>query len=223
MELADVYTQTRTSLLDLGSTLDDAQLALPVAPTPGWVVRDVFAHLCGCCCDVLDGNMEGGGSPPWTAEQIRVRSDKTLAEIGEEWSARAPELEALLRSSPPGRMSFPVYDVWTHAQDVRAAVGLLGERDERAAVLAAAAVVVFDGNFGRSSTPAARVVTESLDTVLGEGEPVATLRTDDYELLRMMFGRRSKAQCEAAGWEGDAVAVLDELHLFPYPETDIQD
>lgn len=223
MELADVYARTRTGLIELAGSLDDGQVTLPVAATPGWSVKDVYAHLNGVCADVLDGRMEGGGSPSWTAEHIRRHSDSTLTEICAEWAERSPQLEDLVRASGPGRMSFPVFDVWTHAQDIRSAIGGAGQRDECVPVLAAAALGVFDHNFTSAGTPATRVVTPTIDYVLGKGEPVATLRTDDYELLRLLVARRSRAQFLAAGWEGESEPPINELHLFDLPEHDLID
>jgi len=59
--------------------------------------------------------------------------------------------------------------------------------------------------------------------VVGEGDPVATLRSSDYEILRILFGRRSRAQAEAAGWESDAARSIEDLHLFDFPAIDIVD
>jgi hypothetical protein len=58
---------------------------------------------------------------------------------------------------------------------------------------------------------------------VGDGDAVATLETTSYEVLRIIFGRRSRAQVEAAGWKGDAAAVIDAFHMFEFPPGDITD
>ena len=63
MGTAEVYELTRSRLLVLGRDLG-AEAALRAVPAlPGWTVKDAFAHLCGLCADVLDGRMDGAGSP----------------------------------------------------------------------------------------------------------------------------------------------------------------
>ena len=222
--MAEVYGLTRRSLVELAEGLDADQQEREVAPTPGWRVKDVYGHLAGLAADLIDGRMEGAGSPEWTAEQVRTRTDRPLADVTAEWAVRGPEVEDWIRADPAGRRAFPVYDVWTHEQDVRSTVGLRGVRDdERVPFLLDAALGVFDANIRREGTPATRVVGDTVDRVVGEGDPVATLRSSDYEILRLLFGRRSRAQAEAAGWEGDAARPIEDLHLFEFPTVDIVD
>jgi hypothetical protein len=50
-----------------------------------------------------------------------------------------------------------------------------------------------------------------------------TLGTTAYELLRIIFGRRSASQIAAANWTGDASSVISSLHIFDLPPIDIVD
>ena len=59
--------------------------------------------------------------------------------------------------------------------------------------------------------------------MLGEGEPDATLHVDDYELMRILFGRRSLRQIVSADWDGDVGPYVEHLHLFPLPPRDLVD
>ncbi len=61
------------------------------------------------------------------------------------------------------------------------------------------------------------------DAVLGVGEVGATLAVSEYDLLRIIFGRRSEGQILAAEWVGDPRAYLDHIHLFPLPAADLVD
>jgi uncharacterized protein (TIGR03083 family) len=223
MDVAWLYSTTRGQLLDLAQSMDDAQANLPVPALPGWTVKDAYAHLTGLCADVLDGRMEGAGEPPWSARQVAERADRSLAEVCAEWAERGPELDEWLkeREEPP---MFVAYDVWSHEQDILGALGQRGERDDdRVQDLAASALAAFSDRFLAEGAPPLRVVGDEVESVLGEGEPAATLHVDDYELMRILFGRRSLHQIEAADWTGDEDRYIDHLHLFPLPSHDLVD
>jgi len=223
MDVALVYRETREHLLDLAHSMDDAQAQLDVPATPGWTVKDSYAHLTGLCADILDDNMEGAGSPAWTARQVAERADRTLTEIAAEWAERGPDLDEWItdREDPP---MFVAYDVWTHEQDILGALGQRGERDdERVQDLAAAALASFNERFIAEGLPALQIVGDGVECVLGEGEPETTLHIDDYELMRILFGRRSIHQIEAADWNGDDGPFIAHLHLFPLPQRDLVD
>jgi uncharacterized protein (TIGR03083 family) len=213
MDVATVYGETRAHLLELAQTMDDARAALPVPALPGWTVKDAYAHLTGLCADLLDGRMDGAGDPAWTARQVDERADRTLAEVCTEWAARGPELDEWLRDADEPPM-FVAYDVWSHEQDILGALGQRGEReDERVQDLAAAALASFNERFLAEGVPALHVV----------GEPAATLHVDDYDLMRILFGRRSLDQIEAADWDGDESPFVAHLHLFALPTRDLVD
>ena len=119
---------------------------------------------------------------------------------------------------------FVVYDVWTHEQDILGALGQRGERDDEGLQdLAASALVAFNQRFIAEGVPPLHVIGDQVECVLGDGEPVATLHIDDYELMRILFGRRSYQQIEAADWDGDESRFIDHLHLFALPERDLVD
>jgi uncharacterized protein (TIGR03083 family) len=224
MDPVDVYRTSRRRLAELAPTLTEQQLALPLPATPPWTVADGYRHLTGVCADVLDGAMDGAGSPAWTAAQIEARRDASIAEVCAEWEERAPALEAMVESS--GRaMSFTAFDAWTHEQDIRAAVGLGGARDGVADGLASLAVTTLAGRYAGTGAPTLQVELGDDTATLGTAESSVTLRTTPYELLRAIFGRRSRQQLEALDWSDsdDAAAVIEALPIFPLPEVDIVD
>ncbi len=223
MDIATLYSETREHLLELARTMDEAQARLPVPALPGWTVHDAYAHLTGLCADLLDDRTEGAGGPGWTARQVAEHADRTLAEICAEWAERGPELDEWLgtRDEPP---MFVAYDVWSHEQDILGALGQRGERhDERVQDLAASALAAFNDRFVAEGVAALHVVGDQVECVLGEGEPAATLHVDDYDLLRILFGRRSLDQIEAADWDGDESPYVSHLHLFALPQHDLVD
>jgi hypothetical protein len=50
--------------------------------------------------------------------------------------------------------------------------------------------------------------------------PRHALRASDFELLRAVMGRRSRAQLLALGWDADAEPYVDHLHVFGPATTD---
>jgi len=223
MDVAEVYRTTRSHLLDLARTMDAVQAQRAVPALPGWTVKDAYAHLTGLCVDILEDRMDGAGTAAWTARQVAERADRTLDEVCDEWAERGPELDDWLDDRDEPAM-FVAYDVWTHEQDILGALGQRGERDdERVQDLAATALAAFNDRFIAESVPALQVIGDGVESVLGEGEPSTTLNVDDYELMRILFGRRSLQQIEAADWNGDNDAFIGHLHLFPLPQKDLVD
>ena len=221
---AELYPENRVRLLELADRLSRAQAGSPVPALPGWTVKDAYAHLTGLCVDVVEGRMDGAGTPAWTARQVRDRADRSLGDVSAELAARGPTLDTWLANADDQQTVFVGYDVWNHHQDIRSAVGLAGERDDsQLAYLAASALAAFDRRFRDAAAPGLRVITDTGEWDLGDGAPEATLYANDYEILRILFGRRSQEQIKSARWDGSPEAYLDHLHLFELPTADLVD
>lgn len=223
MDPADIYTATRNRLLDLATSLEPKQLGAPLAATPPWAVLDGYRHLTGVCVDVLEGRLDGAGTPEWTAAQLVARAGQGIDEVCNEWAARGPDLDARIAAAGQA-LAFLAFDAWTHEQDIRTAVGLSGVRDDDLVpALASLALTTFGPRYSGGGAPAISVVVDGHPHALGEGEPAATLDTTAYELLRIIFGRRSEAQITGAGWSGDCAKPIGAIHLFDPPNQDIAD
>jgi uncharacterized protein (TIGR03083 family) len=223
MEPSEIYAGCRARLLGLGPWLAGPVVDAPLAATPPWKVLDGYRHLAGVCGNVLDGVLDGAGSPSWTAAQLAERAHRSLEAVCLEWRTRAPELDARVAAAGRG-MAFVAFDAWTHEQDIRAAAGLSGVRDgEIVYSLAPIALASFGGRYRDAGAPPVRVVFDGEEHTLGHGDPEVVLRTSRYELLRIVFGRRSYTQVAAADWSGDRAPVIDAIHLFDLPERDIVD
>jgi uncharacterized protein (TIGR03083 family) len=224
MDNAGIYAATRHELIALAVTLDSAQAGRAVQALPGWTVHDAYAHLAGLCADIVDGRMDGAGSPEWSDRQVRARSPLTLAEIADEWEARGPELDRWLDAQDDQSTMFVVFDVWNHQQDIRSTVGEPRALDDaRVAYIVDRAWPAYDGRYATLGAPPLRIVGTRTNYQLGAGEPETTLRADDYELLRILFGRRSRTQIEHAEWSADPARYIDAIHLFDLPERDLHD
>lgn len=227
MVVAEHYNRGRHVLTELALDLTPEQAAAPVPACPGWTVKDVYAHLAGVAADVLAGNIEGVATPPWTGKQVADRADHTLSEILVEWAASGPQLDEALRAIGDKGTERIVADIWSHEQDVRGALGKPGSRDvPRLAFVVDVRLSGFSGSWP-SELPTVEVTSESGRWVLGEGDPAVRLAASDYELGRALVGRRSRSQYLALDWspaDAQVVApIVDHLHVFPLPETDLDE
>ncbi len=225
MDVSDLYTACRTGLLDLARVISPQQASALLATTPPWNVTDGYRHLSGVCANFLDGVLEGAGSPAWTAAQIDERQAHSLKTVCAEWATRGPVLDAHMAQAGP-TMGFLAFDAWTHEQDIRAAIGSRGVRnDDRVSPLAALALDTFGARYESSGSPSLLMLVDGEPHLLGAlgSDPAVTLGTSPYELLRIIFGRRSEAQIRRANWTGDVSAVIDALHIFDLPTIDVID
>jgi uncharacterized protein (TIGR03083 family) len=220
---ADMYRTVRERLLDLAGEIGDEEAERQVPACPSWTVREVYAHLAGVAVDALAGRTDGVASDPWTARQVEERAGRSLEENLAEWAEAGGRFDEVIRQFDDAIPPQLIVDVWNHEQDVRGAVGRPGGTDGPEVRWLADAMCQGISDFLGEGGPvgAVRVVTESGERVIGSGDPVATLRTTDVEVVRALIGRRSRRQMLAYDWEGDPEAVVDRLHVFPFPEHDL--
>jgi uncharacterized protein (TIGR03083 family) len=219
-----IYAAIRQRLLDLAPTLDARQQEAPLAATPPWTVVDGYRHLAGGCSDVLDGRTDGAGGPAWTAAQLGARADRDLAEVCQEWAERGPDLDRVLQEAGAA-MGWSVLDAWVHEQDIRAASGVGALHDDPLLDdLVPLALGTFGGYYAQAGGPTLRLVLDGESHTLGEDEPTAELTTTPYEMLRIVFGRRSERQVAEAAWSGlDASAAQAAFRVFDRPTVDLTD
>jgi uncharacterized protein (TIGR03083 family) len=226
MDPAQIYATCRRRLLDLAPGLSDEQRAAPLAPTPPWTVTDGYRHLTGVCCDVLEGNMPQGDptqATEWTAAQLAARAGWPLEQVCQQWAERGPALDEMIEAAGP-RMGFAALDAWVHEQDVRAGAGVGALHDDDLLPGLVDLTVGAAGRFYAPKGPALRLVVDGEEHTIGEGDPAATLTTSAYDLMRIVFGRRSPAQIEAADWSGpDAARAQQAITLFPPQPRDLVD
>lgn len=216
------YRALRADLTALAAGLGPQELATPVPALPGWTVHDTLAHLAGVCADVLDGKLGGAKEPAGTAAQVAARAGVPTADVLAEWNEHAPQLEAFL-DDPAGRPAiFAVFDVFHHAHDIRGALHRPGGRTgEHAEFVAATMAKLHRKPWAAAARAPIRLSTDSGSWQLGDGEPVAALHTSDFELSRILIGRRSTAQMLTAGWAGDPAPVIGYLPAFGPPAEDL--
>jgi uncharacterized protein (TIGR03083 family) len=180
--------------------LEPSQLQRPVAATDRWSVQDVVAHIAAVVTDMNRGILRGAGGP----EQVAARRDRSVGELLDEWDAGAPQFEGALAALGEAGAALVVGDVWNHEQDVRGAVGVEGGRDPVAEQLAIEGYAGDRGSqIAEAGLAALRLRAGVDEWVLGDGEPVATVTAEPYELARLLWMRRTPEQVRAYRWDGD--------------------
>jgi uncharacterized protein (TIGR03083 family) len=210
-EHRDAYRDLRLRVREIVLAAGPDAGAVPSPATPEWTVHDVLAHVVGVCDDVENGRLEGVASDEWTAKQVDARRASSTIEILDEWDTRGPVFEDLLVGAPALMAGQVLFDAFTHESDIRRALDAPGARECAAADLGWDFVV--SARMRPGATPL-RFVTDRDDLVTGEGEPVATITTSRFEILRASTGRRSADEIAAYGWEPSPQPEL--LLLAPF-------
>ncbi len=218
MEFSSTYRDGRLRLEALAAAYTPEHIDRPVPSCPGWTVRDVYAHLSGIVDDALAGRMEGVTTDPWTARQVERRAEWSLSSILEEWAANAEVFEPVLGPDTPPQL---IIDLTTHEHDIRGAVGAPGARD--AAAVGFAVGVILDGHEAGwpADAPSIRITSGERTWNLGPAPAGAELVVDEFELFRVLMGRRSERQIRALPWSADAGAAVAHLTVFGPAEADI--
>jgi uncharacterized protein (TIGR03083 family) len=233
-DLAAAYAEARDSMTKIARELTEAQLAAKVPACPDWTVKDLITHVTSIAASLANGDFPPDLNPIeiWNEEMaarreafvdsaLSSRTTRSIAEIIAEWEEAGVAVEGMIRGErawPPGAPPLVEWilttDVGVHHHDLRGAVDMPGDRDSLATGLSLYSYVQamrFRASFEK--LPALRIRAGSREWVVGDGEPVATLTGDPFELSRAASGRRSPEQIRAYDWDGDPEPFI---HLF-YP------
>ena len=156
--LVEAFAQTAGAILGLARGCSADDLAQPT-DCPGWTVHDQIAHVAGVE-SLLDGRKDPRIElPPYehiknevgrrVEYAVQVRRGRTGAELVAELEDVLAERLAMLRgpamtdstiiAGPFGPdqattvLLYRIFDVWTHEQDIRVALGRPGDLDSRSA------------------------------------------------------------------------------------------
>jgi uncharacterized protein (TIGR03083 family) len=224
LDLADAYSETQANLAGLVRELPADRLATVVPASPDWDVKDVVAHVTGIAGDTVGGTVPPELNPvlaltdpvqaemreALTAEQVSSRRARSIEEIIEEWDGHVEKLLPMMRGETPFPRQFPfadaivLTDLAVHAQDVRSALGVPGDRDSAGVHIALASFAAALGlRLALHGVPPLRIRYGEKERIAGQGEPAATWEGDRYEIFRALAGRRSGDQIRAMSWTGD--------------------
>jgi uncharacterized protein (TIGR03083 family) len=124
---------------ELIGSLDRAALDTP-SRCAGWTVGDVAGHMVGQITDVVEGRLQGLGSPEVTEREAKERAGRSGTELAAELAegrTRSAEMLQLfddaawngpVNSDYPGTLADGIlalwYDGYLHADDIRSALGM---------------------------------------------------------------------------------------------------
>jgi hypothetical protein len=157
-----------------------------------------------------------------TARQVEQRRWHDVPALVSEWRAATTEVLPLLRGEIPVPATLPpvvgsilVNDLIVHETDIRAALGL-PRAPASAALSFALAGYAFslENRIRFLGLPGLVLAYDGKERQLGE-EPVgASLAADRHDLVRVLAGRRTRAQIQALTWTGDPGPFLDVLSEY---------
>jgi len=213
-----IYRGIRGRITALVRELPERTLDCYAPATPEWRVRDIVAHLAGGTADIVAGNLADVASDDWTSAQVEARRDIRIGDVLDEWARCSAIVEPMIAEFDPLMRAMLLTDAVTHEHDLRGALGVPGERESDAIAYAFRGVA---GGIGRQrgDPGALRILHEAGETVVGAGEPTATVQTTRFEVVRASVGRRSYDQIDAWVWEGDSRRETVVLARFAPPRT----
>jgi uncharacterized protein (TIGR03083 family) len=221
-EIADRYADARARVVTLLADLPDEQIATNVPGTPKWNVRELASHLVGSPTDMLAGNLDGAGGEAWTQAQVDARRGRSIADLLEEWERAMSGLDGAIRG---GSVPAPVaFDVITHEQDLRGAIGAPQTPDPLAVRFVTAGFTSrVDHVVAAAGLPPVEFRDPAGNWCLGTPGGVS-VEVSEFECFRALTGRRSGRQVSALVWSGDPAPYLDLLSPFgPLRDTDVSD
>jgi uncharacterized protein (TIGR03083 family) len=239
-DLAGAYADARASMIKIVRDLSPEQLEARVPACPDWSVKDLIAHVTSIAASLTSGEFPRGLNPalmwePETTEtreefvgsQVEKRRGRSIDAIIAEWEEAAVLIEATIRGerpwpegSPPLSEWIVTTDVGVHHHDLRGAMEMPGERDSLATGLSLRSYIeAMRYRSAMEKLPPFKIRAGSREWAIGDGEPLATVTADPFELARAVNGRRSPEQIRAYEWDGDPEPFM---HLFfPYgPRAD---
>ncbi|MFN2593913.1 MAG: maleylpyruvate isomerase family mycothiol-dependent enzyme [Actinomycetota bacterium] len=233
-DLANVYEETRLSIIDLARAHKD-DLTRPVPATAEWSARDVLGHVVGDVEGILRGDFPADffasfGDPDavvslneWTERQLQKFESLSLDELFAQWDDMTPTLLSMMRGETewpdgvlPGIADRAItIDLGVHRQDLLGAFGIEADRDAPAIKIGSSAyVAILDMRLRSDGVGALAIEVPGKQWTVGGDDPEVTLRTDRFELFRSLSGRRSPAQVRNYDWTGDPEPFL--TYFYPY-------
>lgn len=203
-ELGAAYRGLRLRVVELLTGAGPEVAATRSRACPEWTVKELVAHLTGECQDILDGRLDGVGTDPWTAAQVERLADQDMDALLADWAARGPGIDVIMPFFPGDAAAQLLFDVSSHEQDIRGAIGRPGGRDAASVLLGLGFLLRrMDAAIRANGWPSLEIVAGEHRWVLGEAPASTRLEADLYTLMRSFGGRRSLEQIRALDWSGD--------------------
>lgn len=215
VDVGAVYRQIRQHLVAELATCTVDERARPVPAAPDWSVHDVLAHVVGLAAALNAQHFpeaDDAGGVAWNDAQVAARSDRSIAELAQEWEVEGPTFEDGLRLFGYEFGSHFVADLLTHLIDVRQALGRPVVPDDEAVAVALDHYLGFlDEQLTAARWGGLAVITGPRSWVIGDagGAPArASVTASPFDLLRSFSARRTLDQIRALAWQGEVEAAL---------------
>jgi uncharacterized protein (TIGR03083 family) len=205
----DQATAYQRSSERIRSLVNERNADVEIPTCPGWTVKDMIGHLADLIA-VYKTDPKEGFSPGWGDRGVEDRSDRSLGENLDEWDELVKDSGDIFDSH---MAQVAVSDILAHEQDIRTAIDEPGARDDENIVPSIEMALAWVEQKA-DGLPTLRLVTESVDRQIGEGDPSVTLRTSNYDLFRVLHGRRTVEQVRAMDWSGDPDPWMKDLFIF---------
>lgn len=201
----EIFQATAERVAQLAESVTPAQAQRTVPATPEWSVHDLLAHLTGVTRDFATGQTQDAPSRSWTNRHVHDRRRATTAEIAAELREFAPQLTAEELDKPA---SAPLWDAIVHEQDLREALALERAPEETWRSILPNLVA----KLGHLPALNGFEVT-TIENTWRVGIPTTRIDFDgeDYELLRVLFSRRTTVQISTRTL---GVEVLEAASIF---------
>lgn len=216
-DLVEAFAQTASAILRLARACSDDDLGQPTE-CPGWTVHDQIAHVTGVEA-LLGGHKDPRVEmPPYehikndlgrkVEYAVQVRRGRTGAELVAELESVLAQRLSMLRdpaltdssiiAGPFGPdeaatvLRLRIFDVWTHEQDIRCALGLPGDLDSPAAAICVSLVLPELPRLvarGARIEPGQVVAVEVTGPVMTSGGAVVELDDQGRPRGRATFGQ----------------------------------
>jgi uncharacterized protein (TIGR03083 family) len=137
-EITDGFIAELDNFGELLRSLKPADLEAPTR-CAGWTVRDVAGHVVGQVTDVVNGRLDGLGTPEVTEREAKERSGRSADELADELADGRTGIVALADALDDSAWDAPVasdfegtlgegvlalwLDGYLHADDIRAGLG----------------------------------------------------------------------------------------------------
>ena len=208
-EVVNGFVDELTEFRTLVASLSEAELETP-SRCEGWTVRDVASHVTGQLSDIVNGRLDGLGTPEKTQGQVDDRRERTAAELAAELGEAAALGKTVLESFDDAAWAAPApgpvevslgegveglwYDAYVHAEDIRAAVGRPSVRGAglRASVAHLADLLTQKG-WGPATLAFDGIEPFAVSGGAGTGTGGKTIGGDPLDFVLVATGRRDPA------------------------------
>lgn len=215
--LADEYRMSRHRMAALIDAVSTGAHALVVHACPAWSVHDLISHVTGIAVDLGAGRAPSGDPQSWVDRQVDERRSRPTGEVLSEWATASARFEPMIADSPKAFWGL-VYDLIVHEFDLRNALGDRDARDiEAVRVAAELGLRLVKGDLRKAGLGSLLVEMEGEPIRVGDGEVGLTLRATPFECLRLLGSRRTRAELEAADFDGDLDRYLTALVHMDLP------